>query len=143
MLFFTENGFLEVLSESQFENVFTLQATDATDLIPFTEHTPATVMFNPRSSYKYVLYVRKEVVAEILNFIPVLFEVETSNVVISARVPLYLVEGIDPVAQTPVKLLLGSMEFKGMREQIDSLVDMAMYPIFKSPDAIMDEGGLR
>lgn len=142
MLFFTENGFLEVLSESQFENVFTLHATNAADFVQFVDHTPATVMFNPQSVYQYALWVRKEIVAEILGFIPVLFEVETSKVAVSTRVPLYLVEGTDPVAQTPVKLLLGAREFMGMRHQIDSLVDMAMYPIFTSPEAIMNRGGL-
>lgn len=141
MLFFTENGFLEVLSESQFENVFTLHATNAADFVQFTDHTPATVMFSPGSFYQYALWVRKEIVAEILGFIPVLFEVETSRVAVSTRVPLYLVEGKDPVAQTPVKLLLGAKEFMSMREQIDSLVDIAMYPIFSSPEAIMKRGG--
>lgn len=143
MLFFTENGFLEVLSEPQFENVFTIQATDAADLIPFVDHSPTAVMFNPRSSYKYVLYVRKEKVAELLDFIPVLFESENAHVSLSKRVPLYLVEGTDPVIDAPVKFLLSAMEFKGMQKQIDSLVNVATYPIFKPPREIMDEGGLR
>lgn len=142
MLFFTKNGFLEVLSEPQFENVFTLQATDAGDLIPFTSHTPATVMFTPRSDYKYVLYVRKEKVAEILEFIPVLFETDRAQLPLSARVPLYLIEGLDPFEGKAVKLLVEAIELKGMQSKIESLVDVAMYPIFKSPDAIMDEGGL-
>lgn len=142
MLFLTKNGFLEILSESQFTNVFTLHATDAADLVQFVDHTPATVLFNPRSECKYVLWMRKEIVAELLDFIPVLFETENTLLAVSKRVPLYLVEGVDPISNTPVKLLVSSMEFKGMQVQIDALIDMAMYPIYSSPEALMDAGGI-
>lgn len=143
MLFFTQNGFLEVLSEAQFENVFTIQATDAADLVLFAEHTPTAVMFNPKSSYKYVLYVRKEKVAELLDFIPVLFEKEDAHLSLSKRVPLYLIEGNDPITNSPVRLIISSHEFPGMQKRIDSLVDVATFPIYKSPDDLMSEGGLR
>lgn len=143
MLFFTDNGYLEVLSEPQFENVFTLQATDPEVLDLFLPHTPASIMINRRSKFPYVLHVRKEKVAEILDCIAVLFEVEESASSISARVPIYLVEGKDLTVQKPVKLLVKAMEFKEMKQQVESLVDVALYPIYKSLDDIMDEGGLR
>lgn len=143
MLFFTDDGYLEVVSEPQFENVFTLQATDPKALNPFLEHTPASVMMNRRSRFPYVLHVRKDKVAEVLGCIAVLFEVEQSSVAISARVPIYLVEGKDAVEELPVKLLVKSLEFKELKQEVESLLDVAMYPIYKPLDDIMEEGGFR
>lgn len=144
MLFLTENGYLEVLSEPQFENVFTLQSTDPGVLKKFEPHTPASIMVNRRSKMPYVLHVRKEKVAEVLDCVSVLLEKnESAASPISARVPIYLVEGLDSEAKKQVKLLVKSLEFDEMKEQIESLEDVAFYPIYKPLTDIMEEGGLR
>lgn len=143
MLFFTDAGYLEVLSEKAFENVFTLQASTPDALKLFEAHTPASIMVNRRSRYPYVLHVRKEKVAEVLDCVSVLFDTEVAQLPISARVPLYLVEGKDANSQEPVRYLLSAIEFDTYKSELEALVDTATFPIYKRLDEIMDEGGLK
>lgn len=143
MLFFTENSYLEVLSEPNFENVFTLRSTSPFALKPFEPHTPASIMLNRRSKFPYVLHVRREKVAEILDCIAVLIETEITNYPVSARVPIYLVEGHDPLSRAIVKLLVKASEFDIYLDEIEALRDVAFFPIYKPLEEIMEEGGFK
>lgn len=143
MLFPTEHGFLQVSAEKEFSNVFTLQATDVRDLKPFEARTPASIMVNRRAQFPFVLHVRKEVVAEVLDCLAILFETEDSNKQISAHAPMLLVDGKSSETEERVKLLLQSVELDEMKNEIAEIVDFACYPIYKPLTVIMEEGGLR
>lgn len=142
MLFITENGFLDVVYEPNFKNVFTLQTNDFEALKKFAPHTPAKIMRSRRATrYPYMLHVRKEIVAKILGYLPILFEAEVLDKPISANAPLFLLEGVDVEYASEFKLLAEPDELPGIQKSLAQISDLAIYPVYSTPDAMMEGGG--
>ena len=96
LLFLTQNGFLQLVDESKFKNVITLQTNDRGALDPFEALTPSKVMMNVRDiQYPYVLHVRKEVAADVLGCPTVLVPGAVSGGIVSAAPKSYVLEGYD------------------------------------------------
>ena len=131
MLFLTKNGFLQLVAESKFKNVITLQTNDRAALDAFEGLTPSKVMVNVRDiQYPYVLHVRKEVVAEVLDCPTVLLPGAVSIGIVSAVPKAYVLEGYDRDFATPVKVDASPDELTGLTKSLGELENLAIYPIY-------------
>lgn len=131
MLFLTDQGFLNVVVEPQFTGVFTLQTNDRSALEPFENQGPAKVMVNPQDiTYPYVLHVRKEIVAEVLDCPALLWECELATRAISAKPLAFAIEGFDRDYAQPVLTYSRLDELAGLKESLHSLENIAIYPMY-------------
>ncbi|WP_138275916.1 hypothetical protein [Rhodoluna limnophila] len=131
MLFLTQNGFLQLVDESKFRNVITLQTNDRAALDAFEELTPSKVMVNVRDhQYPYVLHVRKEVVAEVLDCPTLLLPGAVTGGIVSASPKAYVLEGYDRDYATPVKVDARPDELDGLTKTLGDLENLAIYPVY-------------
>ncbi len=134
MLFLTQNGFLQLVDESKFKNVITLQTNDREALGAFEALSPSKVMMNVRDiQYPYVLHVRKEVVADVLGCTTVLLPGAVSGGIVSAAPKAYVLEGYDRDFASPVTVDASPDELEGLTKSLSELENLAVFPIYSVP----------
>lgn len=142
MLFLTNYGFLNVVFEPQFIGVFTLQTNDRSALEPFEDRGPSTVMVNANDiTYPYVLHVRKEIVAEVLDCPALLWECELATKPVSAKPFAFAIEGFDRDYAQPVLTYSRPDELPGLTDSLHSLENIAIYPMYVDVRKDMNRAG--
>ena len=141
MLVITESGFIEIVKEPQFEDIYTIQATDLNSARLFRKHTMAKSVLNDYSrTYRFYSYAYLEDISRALDM-PIKKEsIETLERNISPAPVGYRVYGFWHDREGDIQADVLAEELDDFRYGTDFYFDeFKAWPLFHMTDELVEQ----
>ena len=141
MLVLTESGFLEIVKEPQFEDIYTVQSTDLASVRVFRKHTRSKTALNDYSrTYRFYAYGYLQDIAKALDMQIDAKDIETLDKNISPAPVGYTVLGFWHDKEGDIQAEVLAEELKEFRDGTDFHFDeFRAWPLFHMTDELIEQ----
>lgn len=141
MLVLTESGFLEIVKEPQFEDIYTVQSTDLNSVKLFRKHTRSKAVLHDYSrTYRFYVYAYLEDIAKALGMAINSADIETLDKNISPAPVGYRVLGFWHDKEDDIQADVLAEELKDFRFGTDFYFDeFRAWPLFHMTDELIEQ----
>jgi hypothetical protein len=141
MLVLTESGFLEIVKEPQFEDIYTVQSTDLASVRVFRKHTRSKTALNDYSrTYRFYAYGYLQDIAKALDMQIDAKDIETLDKNISPAPVGYTVLGFWHDKEGDIQAEVLAEELKDFRYGTDFHFDeFRAWPLFHMTDELIEQ----
>ena len=141
MLVLTETGFIEIVKEPQFEDIYTVQSTDLNGVRLFKKHTRAKSVLNDYSQkYRFYTYAHLDDISRALDMPIKAADIETLDRNISPAPVGYRVLGFWHDKDDDIQADVLASELDDFRYGTDFYFDeFRAWPLFHMTDELVEQ----
>lgn len=138
MLFLTENDFIDVVKEEQFQDVVTVSASSPLVLSRFRRYSEGKIIMNADNMvFPYIVHVTIDDAAHLIKSSRVYGAEKVAN--FSPEPVAYCYRGYERETENPTWGYCWPAEVDDVYFSLDDLEDVRFYPLFEIPKELQDE----